>query len=235
MFGLVFAMTAPAVAHGEEDLLTDRPDFTETSFVIGSGRVQMEGGFTRTESDASTFAAPELLIRIGLTSRLELRLGAPDVIRFDRSGRTQLGDSYLGAKIQLGPPGAPYGLALIPALSLPTGGDLVTSDRVDPEIVLTWSRDLNEVWSLGGIVGYADGEDSDTTFPTVALGRSFGERWGVFLEWAASFVDGEDEHIAHHGYTYSLGPNAQLDVHAGVGLTEAADDFFIAGGFAIRR
>jgi outer membrane putative beta-barrel porin/alpha-amylase len=251
----VLVVAAGSPVYGEEaELLTDRPDFTETSFVVRPGRVQIEGGLTvqweprswRQDSLATlritrygtTSTLPEALMRVGLLPRLELRLGFPDLVRVpDLEGGNQIqqGDSYLGAKIQLGPDGAPFGFAVIPAVSLPTGGDLVTSDSVDPEIVLTWSRDLGEVWSLGGIVGHARSDDGATTFPTVSLARSLGERTGTFLEWAAELVDGEDSHLIHHGYTFALGPNAQLDLHGGGGLTDSAPDFFIGAGFAFRR
>jgi hypothetical protein len=225
-------------------LLTDRPDFTETSFVVPLRRLQVETGFTYTDGadGERTLTAPELLLRYGIAPRTEVRLGLPDYVRVRGSGQRvgQFGDTYLGVKQQLGPPGARYGFALIPAVTLPTGGSRVTSDHVDPEIVFAWSRDLSETWSVGGILGYArpteDGERNDTFFPTVSFGRSLSERWGTFIEWAAAFPErGGDVHLLHHGYTYALKSNSQLDLHFGFGLTRAAPDFFIGAGFALRR
>jgi hypothetical protein len=237
------AFGATAAETEEPELLTDRPDFTETSFVVPKGSLQVEGGFTyENGSDGErSFNAPELLLRYGLARRTELRLGLPDYIRVRGSGSraSGFGDTYVGFKHQLGPNGAPYGFALIPAVTLPTGGDQVSSDRVDPEIVLTWTRDLSEVWSVGGILGFAwpteDDERNSTFFPTVSFGRPLSARWGMFIEWAAEFPErGGDVHLLHHGYTYALSRVSQADVHLGLGVSRAAPDFFIAGGYAIR-
>jgi hypothetical protein len=234
------AQEAPA----EPELLTDRPDFTETSFVVGRGRLQVEGGFTAEDGAGGerTFNAPELLLRYGIGSRTELRLGVPDYFRVRGNGQrvSEFGDTYLGFKQQLGPSGARYGYALIPAVTLPTGGGQITSDEVDPEIVFAWSRELSEVWSVGGILGYArpteEGSRNETVFPTVSFGRSIGGAWGTFFEYAAEFPErGGDVHLFHHGYTYAAGANRQFDVHFGVGLSRAAPDFFIGAGFGYRQ
>jgi hypothetical protein len=229
---------------GEEpELLTDRPDFTETSVVVPLRSLQVESGFTYSDDPdgTHTWSGPELLLRYGIGPRTELRLGLPDYIRVRGGTRVgAFGDTYLGFKQQLARPGARMAWALIPAVTLPTGGSRVTSDRVDPEIVLTWARDLSETWSVGGIVGYArpteDGERNPVVFPTVSFGRSLSDRWGTFFEWAAEFPErGGDVHLFHHGYTYALRSNVQLDVHLGFGLSDAAPDFFIGAGFAFRR
>jgi outer membrane putative beta-barrel porin/alpha-amylase len=238
---LLLALPAAAGESEEPEILTDRPDFTETSFVVPRGSLQLEGGFTYTDEpgDLSVFNAPELLLRYGLASRTELRIGVPDYIRewTDRRSRDGFGDLYLGFKQQLGPSGAPYGFAVIPAVTVPVGSDRFSSNHVDPEVVLTWSRDLSEKWSVGGIFGFAwpteDGDRSFNFFPTVSFGYSLSDRWGTFLEWAAEFPEnGGNIHLLHHGYTYALNRTSQLDVHLGVGLTRAAPDFFIGAGYA---
>jgi hypothetical protein len=227
----------------QPELLTDRPDFTETSFVVPLRSLQIEGGFTY-ENGADgerTFNGLEVLLRYGIAPRTELRLGAPDYVSGRGNGQRvgQFGDTYLGFKQQLGPSGARYGVALIPAVMLPTGGSQVGSHHFDPELVLTWSLDLSETWAVGGILGYArpteEGGRNDTFFPTVSFARALSDRWGTFFEWAAEFPErGGDIHLFHHGYTYGLRSNSQLDVHLGFGLTRASPNFFIGAGFAIR-
>ncbi|HYM82198.1 MAG TPA: transporter [Candidatus Limnocylindria bacterium] len=235
--GLVMAIEVRA----DEELLTDRPDFTETSVVVAPRSFQLEGGLTfESAVDVETLSGAELLLRAGLMKRLELRLGAPDLVHTRVSGAsdTGLGEAYVGLKLQLGTSGAPNGLALIPAVTFPTDPD--ASGGTAPELVLTWAHDLPNEWAVGGIVGYAWLEQADrgpdVSFPTVSFARGFAERWGTFFEWAAEFPDGGDaSHLAHHGYTYGLGANGQLDVHLGIGLTDTAPDFFLGIGFALRR
>jgi hypothetical protein len=244
LMGVAGLPSAWGQEEGEEpELATDRPDFTETSYVVPLHSLQVEGGVTYSDEPDGTrvLSGPELLMRYGIGARTELRFGVMDYIHVRGEERTSgFGDAYLGFKQQLAPTGARMAWAVIPAVTIPTGANRLTSDHVDPEIVLTWARDLNETWSVGGIVGYAwlteDGERNGTLVPTVAFGRPLSERWGMFIEWAAAFPErGGDVHMLHHGYTYGLRKNAQLDVHLGFGLSDAAPDFFIGAGFAFRR
>ena len=64
----------------QEDLLTDRPDQTESAIVIKPGFFQLEFGWTFTQDDEAgteteTVEVPGTLLRIGLMDRVELRLG----------------------------------------------------------------------------------------------------------------------------------------------------------------
>ena len=61
-------------------LVTDRPDFTESTKTIPRGHLQIEAGFTfvydrRGDDRLRDHAAPELLLRIGLADDFELRIG----------------------------------------------------------------------------------------------------------------------------------------------------------------
>src|SRR5215207_9321663 len=60
----------------EEPLITDRPDFTESTETVPRGHFQVEGGTTlnRVEDEDST-SFGELLVRIGTGERWETRLG----------------------------------------------------------------------------------------------------------------------------------------------------------------
>jgi len=244
----------PAPAAAADALATDRPDFTETTEAVARGVVQAEAGFTHVSvtNGVDATGLPELLLRIGLAERVELRLGAPDAI-WTRLGGTEAtalgadendtqfsrGDASVGFKVELAPVGFPIGLAAIPILGLATQ-DTEDKDPV-PELLIAWSRDLPRGWSLGGIVGHAwaqgqrPGEDN-VLFPTVALAAPLSESVGVFVEWFAEFADGaEASHSLHHGYTLGFGPDLQIDVHGGVGLSKSAPDYFVGAGVALRH
>jgi len=59
---------------------TDRPDFTESSIVVPPGSLQFENGFTYEMGDGAqrTSTYPETLLRVGLTKRVEARVGLPN-------------------------------------------------------------------------------------------------------------------------------------------------------------
>src|SRR5437870_3062683 len=77
-------LSTGAIASGAEEpeLVTDRPDFTESSLVVPRGRLQIEGGFsyTRGNSGERAWNLPEMLLRLGVASRWELRLEAPQYL-----------------------------------------------------------------------------------------------------------------------------------------------------------
>jgi hypothetical protein len=224
------------------ELATDRPDFTETSIVVPRGSLQIESGFTweKGPNGVESFNAPELLLRWGLLEKTELRLAPPEYFRIRGGGQriSGFGETYLGLKQQLGPYRG-WDFAVIPAVNLPTGSGALNSGHVDPEFVLTWSRELNDKYSLGGIFGFfwptEEGDRNFTWAATVSLARSLGNRWGTFLEYAGAFPEsGGDVHLIHHGYTYKLSRLRQLDLHFGFGLSREAPDFFIGMGYAVR-
>jgi hypothetical protein len=71
------------------------------------------------------------------------------------------------------------------------------------------------------------------------VGYSLADSLGAYTEWFVIAPDGADtnhtENYADGGFTYSVTNNLQLDIRAGVGLNEAADDYFVGSGFVIRR
>ncbi len=225
------------------ELVTDRPDFTESSVVVPRGSLQLESGFSweRGEGGRRALDAPELLLRYGMGRRAELRLGPP-VYAGTRGGGASssgFGDTYLGVKYQLGPTRRGLDLAVIPALSLPTGARAVTSHAIDPEVKLTWARDLGKPWSISGMFAFfwptEDDRRNFTWMPTVSLGRALGGRWDAFLEYSGELPQrGGARHIVHHGYAYALSPVSQADLHFGFGLSPAAPHFFIGAGYAVR-
>ncbi|MCH9649353.1 MAG: transporter [Deltaproteobacteria bacterium] len=226
-------------AQGQE-LITDRPDFTESGVVVPTGSLQIEAGVTFEDGGDGdeTISSPELLLRWGFVERLELRIGVPDWVD-QRRGTSGISDGSLGVKWQLGPTSAGWDLGLIGTVSLPLGDQRNTSDEVDPDLIVTAGRDLSELWSLGGQVGVGRetaGADHETVLSaTLVLGRALGERGGLFLEFAAEDrEEGGTAVLFHHGFTYLVTPTFQWDVHAGVGLTDDAPDFLIGLGFSWR-
>jgi hypothetical protein len=80
----IISFAAACVATGGDGwrLITDRPDFTESVEAVPSGRVQVEGGITYArEGDEDAATVPELLARIGIMPRAELRLTLPSAER----------------------------------------------------------------------------------------------------------------------------------------------------------
>lgn len=240
----VILLACPCAAQVKQEpppLISDRPDFTESSNAVPRGLLQIESGFTFTNDSSGfrLFNAPETLLRWGAGHRSEWRLGLPDVLAQRRVGRrTGFGDAYLGFKRELGHVKG-FEAAFVPGVSLPTGSAGIGTGGLDPEMLLTWAAPLGGPWSISGQFGAAwfrnETKRSFNWAPTVSVGRSLGGRWTSFVEYAGSFTGGDSEvHLLHHGYLYSLTPNSQLDVHGGFGLSRDAPDFFIGAGIVVR-
>ena len=239
------ALCLTASTAGGQDLITDRPDFTESAVVVPNGSLQIEAGATFETSDLpgsrgnlETLSGPELLLRWGFHDRLELRIGVPNWVDQNR-GASGISDGSLGIKWQLGPTTGGWDLGLIAETTLPVGDRELTSDEFDPTLLFLVARDLSESWSLGGQLGggrdSSEGASTTVLQATVVLGRGLGERAGMFLEIAAE--DREDADTAllfHHGYTFLATPRFQWDIHAGAGLSDEAPDFLVGVGFSWR-
>jgi hypothetical protein len=235
---------ATATAQPLPDLVTDRPDFTESAVVVPLGRVQVEGGVSFIDNGpVDSASGPELLVRWTPLSRFELRFGAPDYVTTDDADG--FADPSLGAKVQLGP-FARWDLGVIATASLPIGDDAFSSGTVDPEVIVTTSFTRSELTAYGGQIGVGRDGGADRWLVDATLVQSlsfpadailfFDERWGLFIELALTVPErGRAALLQHMGGTYALSPNAQLDFHFGRGLTNAAPTSLFGVGFTVRR
>jgi hypothetical protein len=242
------------------ELVTDRPDQTESAAVVPLGTVQVETGalFSRDESGGEvieTVEGPGTLVRIGLGSRTELRLGWDGWVREERElagarGGTRAdgpADAEVGAKVKLrDEAGRLPEAALLVGVSLPIGDDELTSDRLDPSLLLALAHTLSERLSLGynaGVVWSSEVGDRGVREThshlayTAALGIGLTDRLGAFAElFGEEPLDapGGSAVSADGGFTWLLRPNLQLDAYAGAGLTEEAPDWFAGAGLSLR-
>ena len=235
-----------------EPLVTDRPDFTEASSVVGLGVLQIESGYTYTSNNDDGEKSigrsyPEILFRYGMLANwLELRLAinyGDEVI----NGLSSIGaeDLYLGFKIGLTPQaGVLPEMAIIPQMNLPTGD----RDRTDGEVLagLNWlySWSINDDVSTGGSTQFnhaiddvtAEGYTEWAQSWTVAF--SLTERIGGYTEYFGFYPSDADtvspEHYFNGGLTYLSSDNVQWDIRAGTGLNDAADDYFVGTGVSLR-
>lgn len=255
---VVVGSEAAAAQNDPGELITDRPDQTESTETVAPGFVQIELGSTYRREDGDgarieSISVPETLARIGIAERFELRVGWDGLIfaqleapglDLDDEGS---GDASLGFKVELrGGAGGGPAIALLAETSLPVGDDGFTSDEYDPSVRLSVAHDLSERLSLGWNVGAAlatedDGRGGETTlataFYTLALGISLSERTGAFIEVFGDLpisAPGGPANSLDGGFTWLLRPNLQLDAAAGIGLSDAAEDFFAGLGVTVR-
>jgi hypothetical protein len=241
--------TAAVAAAPKPELVTDRPDFTESSEVIPRGLFQFESGFSYEGDNASgersrSITAPSALMRIGLGHRAELRIGADGLLSESVSGVRASGgsDMDLGAKFRvLDARSAGFDLALLPMVSLPTGGDGFTSGGVDPTLKVTWARELPAGFGLTGNFNFSSLSEDGGRFHQEAMSLSLGHDlfagWGGYVEGYGFTKMGRDAGKGvtfNGGVSHPIGDDMQFDVEAGRGLSTDAPDWFVGFGFALR-
>lgn len=245
-----------------EPIETDRPDFTESTSAVPRAHAQLEGGYTFTydrekRTRTRSHTAPELLFRAGLLDDFELRVGWEGYAWMDdqHPGETRVGrpitiddwsqggaDQYLGFKWKLLDQEGPRpDFAIIPAITVPTGGGGFSSGDVDPEIKLAWGYDLTDRLGLAGNVNLGAPTDNRERFLQTAASASLSyallDNVGAYFEYYGFYPNSRGSDCAHAlntGLTWRITPNLQLDWRIGGGLNEEADDFFTGIGFAVR-
>lgn len=244
----VLAVTASPLA-AQEQIVTDRPDFTESAVSVDPGRVQLETGLTHTEAgDVEATSFGEVLVRIGWTEALELRLGVNSYVDVDGAGGGDSGfeDSTVGIKLELKRPAqdaakAVPEIALLLDTTLPTGNAGSSQSGLQPGLIFALGWTLSETLSLGvnfgGSYASAEGERFFEGSGSVALGIALSETWGAYVEYYGFVPEssgGDSTHFANTGLTYLLSDDLQLDLRVGGGLSGDDSDLFVGFGVGYR-
>jgi hypothetical protein len=229
-------------------LVTDRPDFTESSDVIPRRWLQFESGVTAEWDGRGVFrtrsvSAPAALFRLGLGFRTELRIGAEGYVMERRETERTAGysDVELGAKVWLMHEGPnAFDLSVIPIVSFPVGDAGLSSQGADPTVKVTWGRGLPAGFWLGGNVNFSWLTEGGSHFSQQALSLSvnhdIGRGWGGYLEvyGFSRMTRGEGGGITvNGGVSRQFAGRVQIDMEAGRGLTQEAPDSFVGAGFAL--
>jgi hypothetical protein len=241
----------------DEPLASDRPDFTEASSTVGRGVVQLEMGYTFISDDdgpnhAHAHSYPELLARIGVLAEwLEFRIAYNHVSAVNDLGPLPADpnsggeDLYLGFKIMLTPQdGILPEMSLMPQWTVPTGSRDHTAGIVLPGLNWLYGWDINDWLSTAGSTQFNKAVDEgDNIYYEFAqswtIGYTLGEHLGAYTEWFVLVPSGSDitrtQHYFDGGFIFPMTNDLQFDIRAGVGLSDASDDFFAGLGMVVRR
>ena len=232
------------------ELITDRPDQTESAVVVPLKFLQIETGFLLENDNEGvrrykSYAYNSTLLRYGLFRNMELRLGLEylgDRIKIDGADYTNtisgFGPLYTGFKIKItDEQGGKPDIAFLGAVILPfTADDSYKPAHSATNMLFAFSHTLSDRFSLGYNLGTNwDGENPvPNYFYSVSLGIGLTEKLGAYIEGYGTLPEeGKPQHLADAGFTYLILPNFQLDLSGGLGLSNAADNF-IGFGFTYR-
>ena len=242
-----------------ERIETERHDFTQSTTVVGRGTTQVEFGYTFFQGSGETevedsHATPELLIRFGLTEKVEFRLRYNEVWQFGEEDLSGSEDLHWAFKVRTtDQAGWRPESALEIRSTAPTGSVDWSTDEVEFGLDYIYGWRINprvEIYGSSGFSTNALGEfafrptvPADEEFilytQSVAIGTELTERVTAYTEFFGLFTDGfeDDEErpvFFNVGLDYYLSDNMVLDVRAGTGLNNDAEDLFFGIGGAFR-
>lgn len=225
-----------------ENMVTDRPDQTESPATVAPKHIQVENGFSNENVDVETknTVFHTSLWRFGVNENFELRL-ITDLRKSEGSGYKINGFSpiKLGIKSKLSEESGFWPqLSFIGHISFPT---LASRDYkatyYAPSFRFALQNTLSDRVGLGYNIGTEwDGESAEPTFIyTISSSITITDKLGCFFE-IYGFLPQESsaDHRADTGITYFISPNFMLDLSGGIGLSKSSPDNFISAGFSFR-
>lgn len=257
IFSILLAASSTQARQAADDTINaDRPDFVESSAVVGKGRFQVETslGYERASRDGvrERQTATPTLLRFGISDTAELRLetdgwqhawsrGPAAGDAFDASG---MSDTSVGVKwrVREGKDGSPALGVLVDAI-LPSGASRLGSGGVRPSLRGVAEWELPNDFSLGVMPGLAsqrndEGQRFTSGIFAVSLGKEINPRTHAFVELAAPQIahgrDGGTQLSLDVGAAYLINKDVQVDAALFRGLNHNTADVSISVGISFR-
>ena len=226
-FRIIFLLCC-SITLAAQEIITDRPDQTESSSTIQKGNLQIESGllleFLGEDISCSerNILAPTTLIRYGLLDFAELRIVSQiESVKNNSTSVTGIGDLEIGTKIQLlKKEKSLLEIALLSHIIIPTGSKEVSSNTTGSINKLCVSHRSNTNISIAYNLGYnyfGSGKGNPTY--SFVLGSAINDKASVYLEPYGELIEFEDNVInINSGITYLMKDNFQLDFSFGTGI-----------------
>jgi len=242
---------------GDSDkIATDRPDFVESSDVVGKHRFQIETSVAQERNKGDgvrerTFSTPTLL-RYGVSDTLELRaetdgrliVRTDDLVAGTRSTERGYGDLSLGVKWHaIDEAGLTPSLAVLAHVDLDSGSASFRGKGARPSLRAVAEWELAHDMSLGIMPGLLlDKDDAGRRYTGgilgVVVGKEWNERWRSFVEVAAPRIararNGGSLVTLDVGGAYLLNKYCQLDSAISRGLNRNTADWSWTIGLSLK-
>jgi hypothetical protein len=256
--GVLFLASVSALARAEEPdtIATDRPDYVESSNVVGNGRFQIETSVAQERKKSYGFSQKTLmtpsLLRLGISDSVELRLETDGRIRETtispssgiRAVESGYADISIGAKWHmLEENGLLPSLGLLIHADLDSGSTPFRAPGKNGSLRLVSEWALPREFSLGVMPGIVtqrgeDGERFTSALFGIVLGKSWNDRFRTFFEFSAPQIarsrNGGSIAQFDIGGAYLLAESVQVDAALSRGLNSGAPDWSWTIGFSIK-
>lgn len=219
---------------GQNEIQLDRPDQTETPFIVPQNYFQFESGFLMEKNSDKTvsYQLPSVLWKYGIDDRTEIRL-ITELSSESRKMKTE--PVKFGFKTNI-----TKSKSVIPETSFIGHLELAEDNSGKMELVpsfrFVFQNSISETLSLGYNLGMEWNENFEEDYIyTLTLGKSFTDRIGAYIElygflnpfhFADNRLDG--------GVTYLVNNDFIVDFSGGIGLSEISSKYFFAIGISHR-
>jgi hypothetical protein len=238
---IVEASAAEYCPDAQSGIQTDRPDVTNSSFVVPNGSLQAENGINLTARRASrSIDGTNTRIRLGVAHCVELLVDLPDYFHSVRgAGPTGFSDVAPALKAQLGPLPGGVALSATAGLGFPTGASRISGDAYNPYVQVPWSREIGGGWGLSGMFTqfWFPGQPKSDAISeaTFVVERDVGAHADLFVEYVGDYPNhGAPSQVINSGGAYRFTATQQIDFHAGFGLTNRSPTYFFGLGYSAR-
>ncbi len=234
------------------DLITDRPDVTESAIAVPTGSFQVETGFSFQQQKVTEFGETlenrsislfSTLFRYGVFSNLEFRFGGGYFSNKSTLGQSAssvhgINDLMVGSKFVLrNDESYLTNFAAMFEMTMPFGADELKPEKFEPKFMFLGEQEINEFCALAGNVGVEYSSDLNKYLAdySLSLGVDVTDRIGLFAEiFGQASNDLTPDNFFDCGITYLQTENLQVDFSFGYTLSKNKTEWFAGVGIAIR-
>ena len=249
---IIFFCTSVFSQTAFPELITDRPDVTESAVAVPVGSFQVESGFSFQQQKFVEFGVTienrsislfSTLFRYGVLPNLEFRFGGEylsNKASIDQFTSSVHGanDLMIGSKLALRKEEAFLtNFAVMIEMTLLFGAEELKPQKFEPKFMLLAEQELTEISSLSGNLGieYASDQDNYLVDYSLSLGLVVAERIGVFAEIFGQTRNAIiPENFFDCGITYLQTTNLQVDFSIGSTLLKSKTEWFAGVGISLR-
>ena len=239
---LLFIINFNATGQSLPPIQLDRPDQTESSFIVPKGYIQAENGFTyeNINKEETTIIYPTTLWKYGLSKKFEFRLITELITEKQKSLiTTGLAQTKIGFKVNISQQkGIIPNTSLIVHLAVPSiASKSFRSNYYAPSFRFTMLNTITKKLSLGYNLGaeWDEKTHTPTYLYTLTTGYELSERLNTYIEVYGYLAKNElADHRVDGGFTYLINHNIMLDISGGFRLTANSPKNFASLGFSYR-
>jgi len=237
--GLILLSISLASAQDLDTVNPDRPSFSSSAHTVAKGDVQLEGGFTRARSGSAVgYDIGQILVRTGISNRVELRAGVPSyqIVELPANRVTGADDVLVETKVLL-MSRKRVALGALASATLPTGSRDVAEHTFQPGATLITDITVSSAVSVTCNASYFRLTTTGLRYNSVSgvstANFSLPSGVSVFTEFFAfnQFHDRPQKYIGA-GVALRLGRHTSIDASGGFGIHngfDGPDHYFGAG------